>query len=44
MLLELFCGTKSVSHYAQSIGLKTITLGIDAKFHPYVMDILDEKL
>jgi hypothetical protein len=40
-LLELFCGTKSVSKYAESIGIETVTLDYQAKFKPdYCMDIL----
>lgn len=42
LLLELFCGTKSVSNYAESIGFDTITLDFNPKFKAdYVMDILD---
>lgn len=41
-LLELFCGTKSISKYAESIGIETITLDYDSKYNPdYCMDILD---
>lgn len=41
-LLELFCGTKSVSKYCESIGYETITLDYDPKHNPdYCMDILD---
>jgi site-specific DNA-cytosine methylase len=41
-LFELFCGTKSVSKYAESIGIETVTLDYQGKFKPdYCMDILD---
>lgn len=32
--LELFCGTKSFSHYAKSKGLETFTVDVEEKFNP----------
>ena len=41
-LLELFCGTKSVSKVAETMGIECITLDYDKKYEPtYCMDILN---
>jgi len=41
-LLELFCGTKSVSKVAETMGIECITLDYDEKYEPtYCIDILN---